>query len=493
MNKNSFFYGIVAVLLLFTTACSNDDDTLSSKGKDRGKLISVIKSERYTPDEFMDAVTPAEQFKNLHELAPDLHPLVETSMRVKFAPRLLALDALFMLEVGSGNNNRRQWQMESYVFTYMSKSCDGADTEFSGRVTFPNNTVAGVGHEVESLSLFTHPAIPGKAWVPSENLDIMMLRSFFNSAVIEPDLQGYGVDEGKHKFSQYAPKVTMLQLADCVTAALEVMRQHDVKLAPEGYAENWGGSQTAATTAHFQKYYETDAPGWFRKAVRLRSSFIVTNIRNYADAEPMYLTVPESRCSEAFRDIIVGVTCLKPSQRGGYEMSDFMSNRALTEMLEVDGKKMTAYQYMTRITGYPNITNLSGPISDWSLTDLAAPDMLTPDGKMDMSSPKVKALVDAFHLINDYGDFNPKLPIYLCQHKEDEYFTQEDLISYAAMISDNGKNPNVHCANIPLKTTNSIVYNTIGIQYNHFVSYLLAMYYEVTSPTTADAFEKVTK
>ena len=119
--------------------------------------------------------------------------------------------------------------------------------------------------------------------------------------------------------------------------------------------------------------------------------------------------------------------------------------------------------------------------------------MLTPDGKMDMSSPKVKALVDAFHLINDYGDFKPKLPIYLCQHKEDEYFTQEDLISYAAMISDNGKNPNVHCANIPLKTTNSIVYNTIGIQYNHFVSYLLAMYYEVTSPTTADAFEKVTK
>jgi len=488
-----YFIYFAMIFLLFLTAGCSDGDSQSAKNGKSNLLVDVIKGEKYSPEEFMKVVSPKEQFKELHELFPDLHPMIETTMRIKMLSRLVTLDALFQLEVGCNSKHQRQWQMESYVFTYMSKSADGADVLLSGRVTFPNNMVEGVGHEVETLSIFSHPKIPGVSWVPSNNLDIMMLRAFFNSAVIEPDFQGYGVDEGKHKNSAYVPKVTMLQLADCVTAALEVMRQHDVKLAPEGFSENWGGSHTSATTVYFQKYYETEAPAWFRKAVRLRSSFVTTNIRDYNVAEIQDITGPEPRSSEAFRDVITSLTTQSPAQMRGYKISDFLSYRAMTEKVGDGDNKMTAYQYMTRLIAYPNVTNLAGPIADWTLVDLAAPEMLTANGLYNMSNPKAADMVDIFHNMNDYGDFKPTLPIYLCQHKEDEYFTQDDFMTYCTKLSENGTNPNVHYANIPLKTTNSLVYDTIGLQYNHFLSYVLSMLYAVTSPTAAEAFENVIK
>ena len=63
-------------------------------------LVDVIKAEKYSPEEFMKVVSPKEQFKELHELFPDLHPMIETIMRTKMLSRLVTLDALFQLEVG---------------------------------------------------------------------------------------------------------------------------------------------------------------------------------------------------------------------------------------------------------------------------------------------------------------------------------------------------------------------------------------------------------
>ncbi len=179
-----YFLYFAMIFLLFLTAGCSDGDSQSAKNGKSNLLVDVIKAEKYSPEEFMKVVSPKEQFKELHELFPDLHPMIETIMRTKMLSRLVTLDALFQLEVGCNSKHQRQWQMESYVFTYMSKSADGADVLLSGRVTFPNNMVEGVGHEVETLSIFSHPKIPGVSWVPSNNLDIMMLRAFFNSAVI---------------------------------------------------------------------------------------------------------------------------------------------------------------------------------------------------------------------------------------------------------------------------------------------------------------------
>ena len=85
--------------------------------------------------------------------------------------------------------------------------------------------------------------------------------------------------------------MTLRQLADCVLAALEVMRKHDVTLAPDGYTVNWGSSQNSMAALAFTHYYETEAPAWFQDEVKLRSTF--TGEGPYDVPYMLFNTTPE--------------------------------------------------------------------------------------------------------------------------------------------------------------------------------------------------------
>ena len=64
-------------------------------------------------------------------------PPVDALLRLRRTIEVPALDLLFQREVGADLLKGRRWRMESYCFTYKSKSAKGEDVVLSGRVTFP--------------------------------------------------------------------------------------------------------------------------------------------------------------------------------------------------------------------------------------------------------------------------------------------------------------------------------------------------------------------
>jgi hypothetical protein len=63
-------------------------------------------------------------------------------------------------------------------------------------------------------------------------------------------------------------------MADCVLAALEVMRQENVTLATDGYTNNWGTSLGAYGATGFAQYMENDATPDLQALFKLSATFI---------------------------------------------------------------------------------------------------------------------------------------------------------------------------------------------------------------------------
>ena len=501
MRRMKSRFLLIAVLTLFTVSCKDDEapvtDTPEEKS-DEGLLRSVLKSEAYDPETFMMAVMPKEQFTEILDGVPNLHPFVEAAMRVKAFPNLLLLDDLFRKETGSNDRLSRQWQMESYVFTYLSTAIDGSEVLLSGRVTFPNrldsgreqgkNTAQGAVHEVQTLSLSTHPAVFTPAWQPFESLSLFTLRGFLNSAVIEPDLQGLGINRGQQYFPIFGTAALARQLADCVSAALEVMEQRGVRLAADGYTTNWGGSLMASTTLRFHQYYETEAPPAFREAVRLRSTFIASNIRDEVDAVLADLQAGVNILGN-FRNIFIALCALSPQQLRGYQVSDFLSERAMTEPIAMDGKQVTLYESLTLkdavIVAKDFVSKME---EEWSVDQIVAPDMLTPEGKLDPTSPKMVAIREILNEMNETSAYSPTLPLYLCQNKKDELFKESDFQRFCDELSQGGTNPNVHKGDIPIPEFADYLMELASFQVYHFVTYFLALMEMATAETPEEVF-----
>lgn len=503
MKTRFLLSGLMAVTALTMTSCDNDEVDISytqqgpsATGADaRGKLVSVLKSENYSPDEFMDAVMPRAVFKALGTWVPDLHPLVETVSRVKLAPQLAKLDQQFRTELGQRLPVHRKWQMESHVFSYITTASNGAEVVLSGRVTFPNNMVDGTDHEVQTLSLFTHPAVAAVQWQPSEEMGLICLRAMQNSAVIEPDLQGFGVDYEKNYLSVLSTAALSRQMADCATAAIKLMAQRGVRLAPDGYTTSWGGSLLAGTTIAFQQYYETQAPDAFRKALNLKSTFVATNIREELSAVMTSLQTSDiSSFLMNYTILLRNLNALSPAQARGYRVSDFLSERAMSEPLVINGEKATVYEYVTKVQAlYPQIVKSEQLSAQWHVADLVPADMLTAAGAFSPNCPKMGALREILASAGMPQGYKPQLPLYLCQNDNDKFCPQKDFDSYCNILSQGGTNPCVHKGIIPLSGLTLKAGERMGMGTTHFASYAVALLEMSTAETAEEIYNRFNK
>lgn len=503
-------------------ACKDNDmpptDTPAEESNG-GLLQSVLKSEAYDPEELMNAVMPGELISDIVKDAPNLHPIIEGTMRLKVFPSLLRLDEQFRKETGcEGLLCSRKWQLESYVFTYLSTAIDGSEVLLSGRVTFPNrldsgggqdsNTAEGAIHEVQALSLITHPRVVALSWQPSESMSLFTLRAFLNSAVIEPDLQGFGINVGQNYCPRLGTAALARQTADCISAALEVMEQRGVRLAADGYTTSWGGSQLALTTLKFHQYYETRAPQAFRQAVRLHSTFVATNVRNELDVIMSELQEGKNLMVN-YRNIIYAMCALSPQQRRGYQVGDFIAESAKTELITVDNRPikiseflglksssapvedemMTIYDYLTTNSVVMEPSEIFSKVGlGLTIDHLVASDMLTSDGKLDPTSPKMVAMREILNEMTEAGTYSPTVPLYLCQNKNDELFMESDFQRYYDELSQNGINPNVHKGDISTHDIVDYLSENTNIKVYHYVSYIKALMEMATAETPETAF-----
>ena len=243
--KRIVFFSLFAALLM---GCNNNNLTPEPDSEEKqpelskNTLVRITGENHYAPDEFAEALGAPSMTALLEEMVPGVLPWAQALMKAKVLSHLPALDRQFAKECGTSLLDKRCWEIQSYTFSYRSFTADGREQVLSGRVTFPRSKEDGIAHQVQSLSLHIHQALLSPDCAPSENLMYMPLKALWDSAVIEPDLQVWGITHGAESDGAECAIGTARQLADCTVAALEVMRQHGVTLSPDGYTTNRDGS-----------------------------------------------------------------------------------------------------------------------------------------------------------------------------------------------------------------------------------------------------------
>lgn len=411
----------------------------------RQSLVSILRESHYTPKEFVDALGSPSFTSLLRSIQSIAVPAFKMLLRAKMRYHLRRLDKRFAQECGSGRSAKRSWEIQSCTFSYRSQTVDGREAILSGRVTFLNHQEAGTPHQAKTISLHIHQAFFHPEWAPSENLMFMPLKVLWDSVVIEPDLQKWGINYGKEPDGGGSALHMARQLADCTVAALEIMQQHGVSLAPDGYTTNWGSSQGAFPTLLFAKWYDTEAPQWFRDALRLRSTFSAEGdvppkeLTEYTYGNPKLVYEGHILLTAYFK-------AFSTEQRGGYRAEEFVPQWFSEPKYEVEGGKISFLDAVSHY--YPDITD---PVfrKMTYYDQMVAPDMLTADGKVDLSCPKIQAWLACLQKHNDLTDWTPAHAVYIAHSPADDMMPFEMVYDLYRTVSHDGQNPRVHMLSVP--------------------------------------------
>ena len=299
--KNVTFCFVALVSIGMLTACSDSDNQEQGGGENPGSevfhpidastqtLRDVIEKNTYDPSNFGEVIGSWPMLSFSGDIIANL---IKGQLKLVAATRLPQMDALFKERVGTAEDGSRLWNIKRCVFTYNSISGEtGNDTTLVGSVIFPTNTV-GKPHQVDVLTLYHHQAYFENSWLPSHSVTMMAMHALHNSAVIEPDGQGARYEMEDLIRENLQGDLTGLQMADCVLAALEVMRQEGVTLADNGYSNNWGTSLGTVAATGFAQYMERDATPDLQALFRLRATYIgegptmLDQVKGYEDLVP---------------------------------------------------------------------------------------------------------------------------------------------------------------------------------------------------------------
>ncbi len=456
MKRNSLLYLILTATVLFLTGCRDDEE--KNCGATSGYAAGYLLPESATgtmisPDVYYDCLYDVEggimnhmvvvnQSESALSFLNIFGNFLRSNIQNFVSENSVKLDKVFQRELNMSSTDERQWQIESWSFNYRSKSARGEDVILSGRVTFPNNMVNGVNHELKSLMLFMHHAMPSASFMPSDLIDMWTLRAFFNEAVIQPDGQGLGANLDKDYYCTAAPDVLARQLADCTKAALELMRNRGVTLADDGYSICSSLSLGAAVPLMYAKYYETEADSLYKKATRLKAVYsgcgpmdMAGTIR-YVNEHPQFSAI-------LCKNIIFSLAALSPQQLGGYQSEDFVNNTFLIKQVEYNGRMLPYYEAEARY--YVNIFGTTDDMPNPTrLSEILSSDMLTQNGMLNMNKHKAKVLMQVLSDHNNLSGWQPTIPIFLMHCKQDDGIPYEQALNCYQTLSNSGKNPQVH-------------------------------------------------
>ncbi len=408
-------------------------------------LVNILSESHYTPGEFAAALGSPSFTELLKSIQPGALPWIRALFKTKVYYHVPRLNRRFAKECGLGLFAKRCWDIHSITFSYNSQTVDGRDVILSGRVTFLHHKHKDIPHRAKTISLHTHQAFFNPEWAPLHNLMFVPLKVLWDSVVIEPDLQKWGITHGIESDGGGSAIQMARQLADCIVAALEIMHLYGVSLAPEGYTTNWGGSQGAMPTLHFEKWYDSEAPQWFKDALRLKSSFIVEGVSIvpeltkclYQDAKDYHLK-PVT---------VVGyLKAFSKEQLGGYKPEEFVPQWWLDTKFQVNGREISFFDAVCHY-----IPEAMYPLSDTidSYAGLVAPDMLTEDGLVDLNSPKIQAWLECLRKYNDLTGWTPAHDVYIAHCPTDDMLPYIHAYDQYRAIGNHGQNQLVHMLAFP--------------------------------------------
>ena len=423
MMKATYYTKKLSALLLLVlagsliTACYDSEDAVSPSPSDKSCYLATTDSMTIAPRSIADALSESHYWDIIYTLVPQFKGIVRQGMRLMCATRIPSMNRLFQEEAAEANCTDEGWQIESYTYRYLSRSARGEEIVLSGRVSFPRPLCSSRRHQVESLSIYHHHVLGNPLCAPSYSISPLTSRTLFNSAVIEPDYEGYGASAGRiHCGASF--DVLSRQAMDGVMAALEVMRSHGVTLADEGYTTSWGVSLGAPPALAFAKYYDQEATSSQRKAIRLNSCYaaggpmMIHRMLEYMDQHPDY----DAQLAE---QMLKFLNALPSDRLEGYAHYEFCPEWMMTTMVEYEGRQYTVYQYLQYVGTEMMLFGDPSQNPFRKLTNVFAEDMLTAEGHLDLSNPKTQLVMKLFEQLSSWNGWTPQTSVYLAHAEED--------------------------------------------------------------------------
>lgn len=413
---------LIILLLPLLAACNmkeemEDIDTPPSADteEEEAPYVEVTDSTFTAPDAYADHICEVNDRPQMQKWSNIQTAVLNTVINT----RMPKLKAFFQQESQTAGRADAPWHVASLAFNYKSLSAKGEEIILSGRVTFPKYVNPALSHKLTSLSIVSHTYEPkNDKRYPSDREDLLTPRVLYNSAVIEPDYEGYGTTD-ERMFCFLSNKAMAQQMADCVEAALELLKRHHVVLADDGYSTCWGISMGAPGALAFTRHYETKASDSFKRAVRLHSTFASSGPLS-TDQILEYYNQHDDHRGLLFHLQMAGLAAIDPERLEGYTPKDFIPEWMLTTQYEVEGATYTYYDLWMQNKPFTYVIILGNyQMLLWQLADVLASDMMDEEGHLLDASPKVQVLRKILAEENDWDSWTPQTPTYLTNHPKD--------------------------------------------------------------------------
>lgn len=414
MKRIAFFFSMMIVLTL--TGCDNKDlDDMNNINEDPEEFIiphTVLSMESYSPEDFCNKVSNNKFMQNQMGDNETTNKIISGAIETLVGLRKPQMDKTFAKE----SPNSSGWQVQTCTFSYESVSVSGNPITLSGRITFPN-AKDGSGHKVKSLSLYVHYFLD-KDVVPSLSLTPVDLRYLFDSAVIEPDLEGYGTSEDR-PYCGFSMLAQARQTADCLLAAIEILMENGVELIEGGHTTGWGYSLGGPIVLEFARHYDKQLSASQRKKINLTSIYAGGG-PFLSDRMIQILNVDKNLYATTLRYLPHFLSSIPEEELGGYQLRDFFPTWMHETNVTINGETMSFFESVVNNKSFGGTWPSKVGLSQEILYNHFAADMFTADSLLDLSHPKTVALLNAVKKQYDWANWTPSADIYLTHDPNDK-------------------------------------------------------------------------
>lgn len=431
MKRIAFFFCMMIVLTL--TGCDNKD--LDDIIEDSEKFIiphTVLSMESYSPNDFCDRVRSSKFVQDQLGDNETTNKLFSDAMKTLVALRQPKMDKTFAEQ--SANNSG--WQVQTCTFSYKSVSVSGKPITLSGRITFPN-AKDGSGHKVNSLSLYVHYFLSHRDVTPSLSLSPLDMRYLFDSAVIEPDLEGYGTS-ADHPCCGFSMLAQARQTADCMLAAIEILKENGVELIEGGHTTGWGYSLGGPIVLEFARYYDKQLSASQRKKMNLTSIYAGGG-PFLSDRMIQLLNVNKNLYARTLRYFPHFLSSIPKEELGGYQLRDFFPAWMHETNVTIDGETMSFFESLVTNKDFGEKWPSEVDLSQDVLYNHFAADMFTANSSLDLTHPKTVALLNAIKKQYDWDDWTPSADIYLTHNPNDKNIPYEQTQELYEQLKPSGR------------------------------------------------------
>ncbi|MCQ2174524.1 MAG: hypothetical protein MJY61_05255 [Bacteroidales bacterium] len=422
-----YIIALLAVALpLAVASCTKDQPAVTEEGESLRYLTGVTDSTVfYTIDELTDYLAE----KSLG----DRTGIGKTVLELLYSRSIIKMLERNYLDVGLNQDLSNRLIFERYIFNYQSTDENGDPIILSGSAIFPNNQEGATRRwELDNVTLFSSDLEALYEDCPSIAGSPAMLRVLFNSLVVIPDFEGYGVSANRaHPI--FHSRVLARQAIDCELAAIELARLKRADLAKNYATYNIGVSYGGMTALQVHKQLETTADRNIRSLVNITSTYCSSPLLDVntiiEDATGKSAIDNPWRLTSAMK-AAVATGALPDSCR----ISTLMSEGYNNTKVKVDGEIYTLQEMLdTKIYDFETITS-AYYACDFKTVKAILSEELT-NGYSGMESTALfKEVYKAISLDNPAYGWTPSRPVLIEHSQNDEvipyystFYAYEDL------------------------------------------------------------------